>query len=258
MSKLSNQKLKLMYLLKILFEKTDTEHSLTVPDLINELKKYDINAERKSIYNDIDSLKSYGIDIRCKKSKTYSYYVADRTFELAELKLLADAVASSKFITERKSKDLIRKISSLASSYEALQLKRQVYVADRVKTMNEKIYSNVDSIHLAVAMHRQISFKYFEFTVDKKKRYRNNGEKYTASPYALTWQDENYYLIADCEKHEGVSHFRVDKMEDIEILEEAVQGDDINLGEHAKKYSACSEEKKQRWRHCLTTPFLVL
>ncbi|TWH80645.1 putative DNA-binding transcriptional regulator YafY [Sedimentibacter saalensis] len=236
MSKLSNQKLKLMYLLKILFEKTDSEHSLTVPDLINELKKYDINAERKSIYNDIDSLKSYGIDILCKKSKTYSYYVGDRTFELAELKLLADAVASSKFITERKSRDLIRKISSLASNYEALQLKRQVYVADRVKTMNEKIYCNVDRIHLAVATHRQISFKYFEYTVDKKKRYRNNGERYTASPYTLTWYDENYYLIADCEKHDRISHFRVDKMEDIEILEIAAeQGDHINFGDHAKK-----------------------
>lgn len=236
MSKLSNQKLKLMYLLKILFEKTDQEHSLTVPDLINELKKYDISAERKSIYNDIDSLKSYGINILCKKSKTYSYYVADRTFELAELKLLADAVASSKFITERKSRDLIKKISSLASSYEAVQLKRQVYVADRVKNMNEKIYFNVDSIHIAVAEQRQISFKYFEYTLDKKKRYRNNGEKYTASPYVLTWHDDNYYLIANCEKHDGVSHFRVDKMEEIEILELAAEEDDqINLGDHAKK-----------------------
>ena len=236
MSKSSNQKLKLLYLLKILFEKTDTDHTLTVPEMISELKKYDISAERKSIYDDLESLKTFGIDILCRKTKTYDYYIASRSFELAELKLLADAVASSKFITEKKSRELIKKIGSLTSSHEAQYLKRQVYVAGRVKTINEKIYYNVDKLHQAISTNQQISFKYFEYTVDKKKRYRNDGNKYTASPYALMWDDENYYLISNYEKHEGITHFRVDKMEDIEILDvKSIQNDDINIGEYAKK-----------------------
>ncbi len=235
MSKLPNQKLKLLYLLKILMEKTDTEHTLTVPEMIKELKIYNINAERKSIYDDIESLKAFGIDILCKKSKTYNYYVASRTFQLAELKLLADAVASSKFITEKKSKQLIKKIGSLTSSHEAKQLTRQIYVAGRVKTMNEKIYYNVDIIHQAISNNKQISFKYFEYTLDKQKRYRNDGNKYIASPYALTWDDENYYMISYYEKYESITHFRVDKMADIEILELESRNEEINIAEYTKK-----------------------
>ena len=235
MSKLPNQKLKLLYLLKILMEKTDTEHTLTVPEMIKELNKYNINAERKSIYDDIESLKTFGIDILCQKSKTYNYYIASRTFQLAELKLLADAIASSKFITEKKSKQLIKKIGSLTSSHEAKQLTRQIYVAGRVKAMNEKIYHNVDIIHQAISNDNQISFKYFEYTLDKKKRYRNDGNKYTVSPYALTWDDENYYMISYYEKYEGITHFRVDKMTDIEILELESRKEEINIAEYTKK-----------------------
>jgi predicted DNA-binding transcriptional regulator YafY len=178
MSKLPNQKLKLLYLLKILLEKTDSEHTLTVPEMIEELKKYNISAERKSIYDDIEALKTFGLDIVCRKSKTYDYYIAGRTFQLAELKLLADAVASSKFITEKKSGQLIKKIGSLTSIHEAKQLTRHVYVSGRVKAMNEKIYYNVDMIHQAISNKKQISFKYFEYTIDKKKRYRNEGNTY--------------------------------------------------------------------------------
>ena len=235
MSKSPNQKLKLLYLLKILMEKTDAEHTLTVPEMIKELKKYNINAERKSIYDDIEALKTFGVDILCRKSKTYDYYIASRTFQLAELKLLADAVASSKFITEKKSKQLIKKIGSLTSSHEAKQLTRQIYVAGRVKTMNEKIYYNVDIIHQAISSNKQISFKYFEYTIDKKKHYRNDGNLYTASPYALTWDDENYYMISYYEKYESITHFRVDKMENIEILELKSHNEEINIAEYTKK-----------------------
>lgn len=235
MSKTSNQKLKLLYLLKTLMEKTDADHTLTVPEMIIELNKYDIKAERKSIYDDIESLKSFGIDILCKKSKTYDYYIAGRSFELAELKLLADAVASSKFITEKKSRELIKKIGSLTSSHEAKQLVRQIYVAGRVKTINEKIYYNVDIIHQAITSKRQISFKYFEYTIDKGKRYRNDGNSYQASPYALTWDDENYYMISHYEKYKGITHFRVDKMENIEITDNECLKEDINIVEYTKK-----------------------
>jgi len=235
MSKSSNQKLKILYLLKILIEKTDTDHTLTVPEMILELKKYDINAERKSIYDDIESLKTFGIDILCRKSKTHDYYIANRTFELAELKLLADAVASSKFITEKKSRELIKKIGSLTSSHEARQLTRQIYVAGRVKAMNEKIYYNVDLINQAITENNQISFKYFEYTIDKKKQYRNDGNKYIASPYALTWDDENYYMISYYEKYNGITHFRVDKMENIEITDQKSRSEEINIVEYTKK-----------------------
>lgn len=235
MSKSSNQKLKLLYLLKILIEKTDIDHTLTVPDMISELNKYGINAERKSIYDDIETLKTFGIDILCRKSKTYDYYVASRSFELAELKLLSDAVASSKFITEKKSRELIKKIGSLTSNHEARQLVRQIYVAGRAKTINEKIYYNVDIINQAIGSSKQISFKYFEYAIDKKKRYRNDGNKYIASPYALTWDDENYYMISYYEKYNGITHFRVDKMEDIEVTNLKCHNEKINIVEYTKK-----------------------
>jgi predicted DNA-binding transcriptional regulator YafY len=235
MSKLPNQKLKLLYLLKIFLEKTDNEHALTVPEIIEELKKYNISAERKSIYDDIEALKVFGIDIVCRKSKTYDYNITSRTFQLAELKLLADAIASSKFITEKKSRQLIKKIGSLTSIHEAKQLTRQVYVSGRVKAMNEKIYYNVDMIHQAISNKKQIAFKYYDYTIDKKKQYRKDGNKYMASPYALTWDNENYYLISYYEKYQGITHFRVDKMEDIEILELKSLDIEINIAEYSKK-----------------------
>lgn len=239
MSKSSSQKLKLLYLRKILLEKTDEEHTLTVPQMIDELAQYGIKSERKSIYDDLDALERFGLDIVCRKSKTFDYYVAGKTFELPELKLLADAIASSRFITEKKSKELIRKIESLASIYEAKQLQRQVYVMGRVKTMNEKIYYNVDTIHQAISLNRQIAFHYFEYNVDKEKQYRHNGEKYVASPYALSWVDENYYLVSYYEKYDNISNFRVDKMENIEILEipciSLPTKQNFSLAEYSKK-----------------------
>ena len=159
MAKSSNQKLKLMYLMKILLEYTDETHSLTMEEIKTKLKLYDISAERKSLYNDIESLRLYGLDIiGTKEDRTYSYHIGNRQFELAELKLLVDSVQSAKFITEKKSNDLIKKIEAFASRYEAIQLQRQVFVAGRVKTMNESIYYNVDRIHSAIADNFQIIF----------------------------------------------------------------------------------------------------
>jgi predicted DNA-binding transcriptional regulator YafY len=227
MPKSSNQKLKLLYLMKIFQEKTDETHYLSVPELIAELGRYGIKAERKSIYDDIEALRFFGLDIESARSKTTGYYLASRTFELPELKLLVDSVQSSKFITHKKTLELIRKIESLCSVYEAQSLQRQVYVANRIKTMNESIYYNVDKIHSGIGDNRQISFKYFEYAVTKEKVFKKNGDRYIVSPFALTWDDENYYLIAYDSQAGMIKHYRVDKMTDILVTREKRDGLEI-------------------------------
>lgn len=239
MSANSKLKLKLLYVMKILLEQSDEEHSLTVNNIITELEYYDISAERKSIYSDIELLMRFGLDIICEKERANKYFVGKRDFELAELKLLVDAVQSSKFITHKKSSELIKKIEKLRSVYEAKELHRQVIVNDRVKTMNESIYYNVDSLHKAIQIGKKVQFKYFDYTVDKETKFRNNGNLYCVSPYALTWADENYYLIAYHDKYKDISHFRVDRMTEIEIDDEERPAIDklnhFNVVEYSKK-----------------------
>ncbi len=218
--KQSNQKLKLLYLLKILSEKTDEEHTITVPQMIEELSKYGISAERKSIYDDLECLKLFGVDICVEKSKTYNYFIASRDFELPELKLLVDSVQASKFITKKKSLELISKIEKLTSHENAKKLQRQVFVTNRVKTFNERIYYNVDKIHEAIANNKQITFKYFEYDVTKQKVYRKDGNLYMESPVSLTWDDENYYLITYKPKYNNFTHYRVDKMENVSVTDQ--------------------------------------
>ncbi len=242
MAKSSNQKLKILYLMKILLEKTDEENSITLNQMIAELERYGIAAERKSIYDDIEALRRYGIDIATRKTKTTDYFVANRLFELPELKLLVDIVQSSKFITHKKSNDLIKKIESLTSIHQAKKLQRQVYVANRVKTMNELIYCNVDTLHTAISENCQISFKYFEYNIEKKKQFRYSGQAYIVSPYALSWVDENYYLISHYPKNPDLTHFRVDRMTEIKLLKEPrrdlseiIGEKSLDIAEYSKK-----------------------
>lgn len=220
MGKSSNQKLKLLYLLKMLNEKTDEDNTMTINDMIAELDRYGITAERKSIYDDLEALRHYGLDISSRKSKTTDYFVASRLFELPELKLLVDAVQCSKFVTHKKSNELIKKIESLASYRQAQSLQRQVYVSNRVKTINESIYYNVDRLHAAIAENKKVSFKYFDYDIKKEKAFRKNGDKYSVSPYGLSWDDENYYLITFSTKYNGFTHYRVDRMTDIDLIDE--------------------------------------
>lgn len=228
MPKSSNQKLKLIYLMKILLERTDETHSITMPEIIDALAAYDISAERKSLYNDIENLRVYGLDvIGTQEDRTYSYHIGNRQFELAELKLLVDSVQSAKFITAKKSNELIKKIEGLASKYEASQLHRQVFVAGRVKTMNESIYYNVDRIHTAIAENSRITFQYFQWNVDKKMELRHDGALYEVSPWSLSWNDENYYIVAYDDLDQKIKHYRVDKMMRISILEEMREGKDL-------------------------------
>lgn len=225
MAKLPNQKLKILYLMKVLLEKTDESHSITMPEIIAELEAYGITAERKSIYNDMECLRQYGLDIIGEQyDRTYYYRIGNRQFELAELKLLVDSVQSAKFLTAKKSNRLIKKIEGLASKYEASQLHRQVYVAERIKTMNESIYYNVDNIHNAIAKNSKITFQYFQWNVKKEMELRRNGALYEVSPWALSWNDENYYLVAYDSVERMIKHFRVDKMLNITVTDVKREG----------------------------------
>ena len=236
----NNQKLKILYLLKILMEKTDETHRITMLEIIESLKAYNVSAERKSLYNDLENLRIFGVDvIGEKENKTYYYYIGNRQFELAELKLLVDSVQSAKFITAKKSNELIKKIEGLASQYEASQLHRQVYVTERVKTINEGIYYNVDQIHQAIAANVQITFQYFNWNVDKEQVLRKDGALYQVSPWALSWDDDNYYLVAFDSQEDKIKHFRVDKMLHIELTKEKREGskrfEQFDIGAYSRK-----------------------
>lgn len=236
-----NQKLKILYLLKILLENTDEEHHLNMSEILQKLSQQDIKAERKSIYSDIESLRLFGVDIICQKTDVFGYYIGKRDFELPELKLLVDSVQASKFITKKKSNDLIKKIEGLTDKYSARELQRQVYTSDRVKALNEKIYYNVDKLHDAIINGKQIAFKYYVYNTDKKKQLRNEGDDYIISPYSLAVSDENYYVISHYPKYEGLSHFRVDRMTDIRILDikandiKLITDENFNIGEYSRK-----------------------
>ena len=216
MPRSENQKLKLLYLKELFETQSDEQHVLSMQDILAYLAAHGINAERKSIYTDIACLQEFGMDIVLQKGPGGGYFLASRPFELPELKLLVDAVQACKFLSERKSVALIEKLSSLCSAHEASQLRRQVTVCSRIKSMNESIYYTVDRIHEAIAENRQIRFRYFDWGIDGRKHERP-GE-YVASPYALVWDDENYYLIAHSQRH-GLTHYRVDKMAKLTKLE---------------------------------------
>lgn len=219
MMRITSQKLRLLHVMRILQQETDEQYSITINEISDRLKPYGISFDRKSIYADVETLREFGMDIVLTKGNRFGYFWANRPFELAELKLLVDAVQSAKFLTAKKSTQLIGKLESLASTYEAKSLRRQVIVDGRIKAQNESVYYAIDKLHEAISKNRQVSFKYFEYTLTKTMRYRRNGHVYVVSPYALHWDGNKYYLIAYYPEH-GITHFRVDKITDIEICEE--------------------------------------
>ena len=227
MPRVFNQKIKILYLMRVFLEQTDEEHPMSVKELITYLNNLGISAERKTVNDDIETLRNFGMDILNRREKPAGFYLASREFELPELKLLVDAVQSSRFITSRKSRQLIGKLESLASVYEARQLRRQVFVENRIRTMNESVYYSIDEIQRALNEDRQISFQYCEWTVEKELRLKKNGERYLVSPWGLVWQNENYYLVAYDEKCEKVKHYRVDKILQIQIENQPRDGKEI-------------------------------
>ena len=191
----------------------------------DELEKYDITADRKSLYNDIEETKILGIKVEGRQiGRNYFYKVVEKHLELAELKLLVDANQSAKFISEKKSCVLIKKLEEFASEYEAQELLRQVVMSGRVKTMNESIYYNVDEIHRAIGKNQRITFKYWKWNLNKEMELKKDGNLYDVSPWALCWDDENYYLIAFDEKDQKIKHYRVDKMKNITMIDDMRNG----------------------------------
>lgn len=219
MPKSANQKLKLLYISKFLHENTDEAHGITVKQIIDMLAEYDISAERKSVYQDIEELKFFGLDIvREQVGREVYYSLASRDFELPELKLLVDSVQSAKFIPEEKSRELIKKLESLTSIYESKQLHRQVILSGRVKTMNKSVMINVDQLHMAIGSDMQIRFHYFQWNVKKEMVFRRDGAWYEISPWALLCEDGNYYLVGYDAQADKMKHYRVDKMKDISLI----------------------------------------
>ena len=235
-----NQKIKILYLMRILLERTDDLHGLMLEEIAEALSAFGVEAERKTLYDDLEVLRTFGMDIvKRKEAKVVRYYVVSRSFELPELKLLVDAVQSSKFITHKKSLELIKKLECYASSHQARKLNRQVYVANRIKTMNESIYYTVDYIHEAISANKKISFQYFHWNEKKERVLAHDGKSYRVSPFALTWDDENYYMIAYDSDAAKIKHFRVDKMLHLQLLEEkrdgAEQFEDFDMALYSQK-----------------------
>lgn len=224
MAKSEGQKLKLLYIINMLEEHSDENHPLSTAEIIRRLESLGIHSERKSIYDDIAKLCDFGYDIiQIHSRQGGGYYLAEREFELPELKLLVDAVQSSRFITTKKSRELIKKLEAKVSKYDAGKLQRQVYVAGRIKTENESIYYNIDNIHRAIQENLQISFQYLDWNLKKQMVPRVNGQK-TVSPWAMIWREENYYLVAYDSEDRIMKHYRVDKMGQVQVLESVREG----------------------------------
>ena len=251
MPKGTNQKFKLYRLAQIMLEKTDEEHYITMSEIMEGLAEYNITADRKSIYTDLRDLSVLGIEVEGEPvGNRYHYHVVSRTFELPELKLLVDAIQSSKFITEKKSNALIKKLEKMVSEYDAQKLQRQVYVSGRIKTMNESIYYTVDAIHNAISENKKIKFQYYQWNVKKEMELRHNGAWYHISPWGLSWDDENYYLVGYDSDAKKIKHYRVDKMLHIRLSSESREEKSslrsLTWLTMRRKASECSEEKNRR------------
>ncbi len=239
MPKSENQKQKLVRVIEILMRYTDDDNGITVAEIIEHLSEYGISAERKSIYSDFDTLEALGLPVLRLEGAPARYTLAERIFELAELKLLVDAIQSSRFITHEKSREIIDKLKLFAGERSSLLLNRQVYVEDRVKTENSATLYIVDSIHRAINRGVQISFAYFDYNSDKQKQLRHGGERYLVSPKSLIWSDENYYLVAYDERAGLIKNFRVDKM-----LRVKLEDSSISIAAERQRLNAADYSRK--------------
>lgn len=215
--------IRIIELLRFLYQQTDEAHAVTVSEMIEYLKSKGIPSVRQTVYTDLEALDTAGIDIVQIKSTQNRYFIGSRIFEYPELKMLVDAVASSKVISAKKSQALIQKLGQLTSIQQAEQLQRLASLSSRVKPHNEKVYYIIDSIQTAILDQHQISFQYYEYTPEKKKILKHDGYRYILDPYALEWKNDHYYLIGYSHKHKGIAHFRVDRLTSVEPLDSKFQ-----------------------------------
>lgn len=226
MAKKSNQKSKLLELAKIFQQETDESHPITGKQIIEKLKEKGIPVDRKTLYTDLEELRESGMEIYIDSKGRYStYHLANREFELAEIKLLVDSVQSAKFITEKKSKELIKKLEGLVSVHQAKELKRQVIISGRVKSMNESIYYNVDGLHEAIHARKQIRFQYLQWNLKRRLELRRKGKYYVVSPFCLMMDNDRYYLVAYDAESAKIKHYRVDKMKHIGLVDAPLEGE---------------------------------
>ena len=240
MARQSGQKVKLLAVRQLLLERVDEERPISTEEFLTSLERRGISAERKSIYRDMETLREWGMDVQFRKGKNGGWFLGQRDFELPELKLLVDAVQSSRFISRKKSDALIRKLEGLTSVGQARQLQRQVYVDRRVKTENEGVYYAIDKLHAAIAAGRAVTFQYFDYNVKKEKVFRREGKRYTVSPYGLIWSDENYYLVGWDHAVGELRHYRVDKTASLAVTCLPRAGDEscrrFDLAEYGQRH----------------------
>ena len=251
MPKGKNQKFKLYDLAELMLHRTDETHYLGMSEILKLLEEeYEVTSDRKTIYEDLRELERFGIYVEGEPiGRSFRYHVVQRPFELPELKLLVDAIQSSKFITAKKTEELIHKLEGFTSVFEARKLQRQIYVGGRVKTMNESIYYNIDAIHTAIGENKKIRFRYFSWNTKKEMELRHGGAVYHISPWGLLWDSENYYLVGYDSAAGKIKHYRVDKMLQIEISEEARDGEEhfrkLNMAEYTRKSFSMNDGREE-------------
>lgn len=238
MPKSYNQKIKILYLMKVFVEKTDRDHPISIAELMDYLDKQGIRVERKTVYDDIASLRSFGLKIENRRGLNSGFYLDERKFEIPEIKILIDAVQSARFLTEKQSRELLRKLESLVSVSEVRKLRNQEFSDLGVKTPNNEVYNNIECIHNAISDNRQISFQYYEWDFSKNLKTKRGGEQYRVSPWNLIWKNENYYLLGLDEKSKIVKHYRVDKIKHINTEKHRRNGESIFRDFDMEKFSA--------------------
>ena len=249
MARTSRQKLKILYLYKILHEKTDENHPMSVQEMIEELRQYDITAERKSIYDDLEALRTYGTDIIQVRGKTTGYYVGRRLFEMPELRVLMDCVQSSKFISPKKTETMLCKLGCLLSEHQTQSLKELVCVRNRVKSRDENAYYSVDKLARAMDRDCKVSFRFYHYYPNKERIYCRNGRFYRVSPFALLCDEDRYYLLAWDSETESFHRYRVDRMSALELVDEPREGHEafaaVNISDYAKRVFEMFPEEEQ-------------
>ena len=243
-----NKKGRLLALQQYLYKNTDENHPATTVELIEAMEKRGYSANRKTIKDDIDTLIEFDIDIITNVSRGNSYFMGNRRFEIPELKLLVDAVSSSRFISAGKSENLIDKISTMASVYQKNRITPRIYTAERIKTDNPQLYYVIDKLIEAVQAKKKVRFLYIDFDADKKRMLRNDGEIYINSPYGCLWNDDYYYLIGYSDKRQKVVTFRIDRIIDLELLGEIAipEPKDFNISDFARKIIEMYDGEEQQ------------